>query len=282
MSQSNDPTVSALQGQVAAAKAQYDALNNVYNQLSDNYDDTLDALEDQKDKAYENLEDARISYELNVGSEEKNGTLENSLEMARISYNNALENLAKATVTAPVSGTITVKNVSVSGMASQQAPAYVIKQEGTQLVAFSLAAHTAETLDIGDEVVVVYNGEDYAATIVEMATQSTQGTGLFAMKAETVDPLPTSFSGTTVKVRVPTYNLQNTVIIPLDSVYYDENQAFVYIYENGFAVRKDIVTDVSTNEDVVVLEGVQVGDRLITTWHPELEDGSEVVLRTGA
>ena len=44
------------------------------------------------------------------------------------------------------------------------------------------------------------------------------------------------------------------------------------------AVRADVVTGISSAEEVVILSGITAGDQIITTWHPDLRDGAAVAL----
>ena len=105
--------------------------------------------------------------------------------------------------------------------------------------------------------------------------------GLYAAKARTDESLGTSRSGGVVKVQASTARAENALVLPLELVEYDGNQPYVYVYRDGVAVRTDLTTGISSAEEIVILDGLSPEDQVITTWHPDLEDGAAVTLMNG-
>ncbi len=201
------------------------------------------------------------------------------MDLAKISYDNAVKALNEAKVYAPVSGIVSAKNVSVSDMAAPGAPAYVIDQEGAApMISFNLSEDGANALSVGSPVTVVYNGKEFEAQITELSNAANPQTGLYAAKAQTSEPLGTSRSGGVVKVKASTAKAEDALLLPLDMLEYDENQPFVYVYRDGTAVRVDVTTGISSADEVVILSGLTAEDQIITTWHPDLKDGAAVAL----
>lgn len=252
------------------AKAAYDQLNAQYDQL----DETVDSLRD-------NISTLRDTYRNTAGDEEAGivGTVQSQVDLAKISYDNAVKNLNDARVYAPVSGIVSAKNISVSDFASPGMPLYVIEPEGdAPMVSFNLSEDGANALSVGSPVMVIYSGAEYPARITELANTASLQTGLYAAKAQTDEPLPTSRSGGVVKVQASTAKAENALLLSLDLLEYDGNQPYVYVYRDGTAVRVDVVTGISSADDVVILSGITEKDQIITTWHPDLKDGAAVTL----
>ena len=84
-----------------------------------------------------------------------------------------------------------------------------------------------------------------------------------------------------MKVQASTAKAEDALVLPLDLLYYDGNQPYVYVYRDGTAVRTDLTTGISSAEEIVILSGLSPEDRVITTWHPDLEDGAAVTLMEG-
>ena len=59
-------------------------------------------------------------------------------------------------------------------------------------------------------------------------------------------------NGTTVSIKTVTRVDNNAVTVPMDSVYYDDDQAYVFISEGGKAVRRDVETGISDDDGIVV------------------------------
>ena len=269
-----DEDIAALEKAAAAAAEGYNQAQNAYIQ---NYD----KLDEQVSSARKNLVNARDTYKNTKGDEDEGitGTVQSQIDLAKISYDNAMKALNEAKVYAPVSGIVSAKNVAVSDMVSPGAPAYVIDQEGAApMVSFNLSEDGANALTVGSPVTVVYSGQEYPAHITELSNSANPQTGLYAAKAQTDEPLGTSRSGGVVKVKASTAKAENALLLPLELLEYDENQPFVYVYRDGTAVRVDVATGISSAEEVVILSGITAGDQIITTWHPDLKDGAAVAL----
>ncbi len=264
----------ALQAEVVAAEAAYAAAQTKLAEAAR----LVDTYETRTKNAREDANFARDTYELTKGDEDSGtpGTTYSAVEQARINYENAVKNLGKTKVYAPVSGVIAMKSVNESVMASPQSPAYVITSEGGHVVSFNLSEDAANALSIGDTVTVIYSGKEYPAVLLELSRQANASTGLYAAKAQPLQDLGTNHTGTAVKVRASTAKAADVLLLPLDVVEYDGNQPFVYVYRDGVAVRANLVTGMSTAEAIVVTAGITKQDYIITTWHPDLRDGAAV------
>ena len=269
-----DEDIAALEKAAAAAAEGYNQAQNAYIQ---NYD----KLDEQVSSARKNLVNARDTYKNTKGDEDEGitGTVQSQIDLAKISYDNAMKALNEAKVYAPVSGVVSAKNVSVSDMVSPGAPAYVIDQEGAApMVSFNLSEDGANALSVGSPVTVVYNGQEFSAQITELSNSANPQTGLYAAKAQTDEPLGTSRSGGVVKVKASTAKAEDAMLLSLDLLEYDGNQPFVYVYRDGKAVRTDVTTGISSAEEIVILSGLTKEDQIITTWHPDLKDGAAVTM----
>ena len=62
--------------------------------------------------------------------------------------------------------------------------AYVIQTDGEQVVNFDVSAEAASALSLGDEVTIIYGGNEYAAVVTELSVQADETTGLFSVTAQ--------------------------------------------------------------------------------------------------
>ncbi len=90
------------------------------------------------------------------------------------------------------------------------------------------------------------------------------------------DALP---SGTKVKLTVISDKADSTLSIPMDAVNYSAGEAFVYVYNDGVAVKTDIEVGIYDEKYIQVLSGLDASSKVITSWSNELYDGAEVLLR---
>ena len=83
-------------------------------------------------------------------------------------------------------------------------------------------------------------------------------------------------SGSSVTVKVDSYRDDSGIVVPYDCVYYSNGEPFVYVIENGVAVRKDVTTGMFDEKHIVIIDGVKAGDQVITSWSSDLRDGVKV------
>lgn len=268
----------------------YNSLADQYSDALDDYDDTKSTVAASKNNAYKDLLQAQNELELVTGAAytEQKAVIEAqlkasqlSLEASQLSLEEAQRNIDKASVYAPVSGKIQTCDAEQYAIASTNSPAFTILNDDTVQLTFNASADGASALNVGDTVTVTRSGETYDAIISEVASEADASSGLFPIKASLSETAAGLLPGISVKVSAATAKAENVLLIPVDNVYYDGDQPYVFTYESGNAVRKDLVTGMSDAETIVVEEGLQPSSLIITTWHPDLADGAAVLLADG-
>ena len=182
-------------------------------------------------------------------------------------------------VSSPVSGVITQKNVTVNNMAAQGSPAYVISADDGVNVVFYVAETVMKELTIGQKISIERNGEQFEAQISENVGVADAASGLFKIKASLISGADRLISGTNVKITLATQRADHVMTIPVDSVYYESQKAYVYCMEDGKAVKTQIETGITNNESVEVQSGLTVDSQVITTWTSQLKDGAAVKIK---
>lgn len=183
-----------------------------------------------------------------------------------------------ANVEAPVSGVVTSKYITVNNMAAAGSPAYVITADDTQYVDFYVSEAVMERLMVGQEIKVTRNNSEYTAKITENSGVADATNGLFFVKAQVVPGGEKLINGTKVKLTLATDSRSSVITVPVDSVYYLNEQSYVYVYSNGKAARRDVVTGISDGKRIEITDGLNEQDKVITTWASQLRDGIDVTL----
>lgn len=197
-------------------------------------------------------------------------------ENAQIAYNTQLES---SNVTTPIAGKIESYNVEVHDMISPQTQVCVVSGEGSKAVTFYVTERIVVGINIDDEIKIEKNGSEYSAVVTEVSSMIDESTGLFKIKAavETGDALPT---GSSVKLYVTSEKAENVMTIPVDAVYYEGGDAFVYTYVEGKVQKNAVSEGLFDSEYIEISEGLNEDSQVIVSWSSELYEGSEVVLET--
>ena len=238
----------------------------------------LNAAETAMENLGEMYEIAKKSKELSQGSgvEDTKKQLNTGLQLAGLGVDSAELALSYYQVTTPISGKVTGKNVEVNGMATSASPAYVIANDNTMNVTYNVSEAVKNTLTVGQNITVERNGVEYTGVITEVANAVNQATGLFQVKAAVQangEQLP---SGVSVKISSETYKAENDLIVPYDAVYYDNKGAYVYVVDNGTAVKTYVTTGIFNDEEIQILDGISEGTKIVTSWSPRLMDGVQI------
>lgn len=271
------------------ARSDYNNYAEQYSEALDDYDDYKSSVATSKNNAYKDLVKAQQEMELATGDayQEQKAVTEAqlkssklSLESSLLSLESAQRDLDKTKVFTPVSGKITACNVEPYRMANSNTAAFVIKNDDSVQLTFNASSDGAAALNIGDNITVSRGSETYQATITEIETEADASSGLFPIKAdleEGCNLLP----GVSVKVAATTAKAENSLMVPIDHVYYDGDQPYVFVYSDGKAHRADLKTGMSNETEIVVEDGITSSSLIITTWHPDLADNVDVLLAEG-
>ena len=163
-------------------------------------------------------------------------------------------------------------------MASQQTQAYIIQSDTKEKIIFYVAEETQKNITVGNTAVITKNGTDYNAKITNVENTIDGNTGLFKIEAQLINNSDDLISGSVVGIKTVTRETKNALTVPINAVYYDGNQPYVYVAEGDISVRKDIETGLSDEEDIEVTGGLNDEDRVIITYSAQLKDGAKIEL----
>ncbi|MDR1547327.1 MAG: efflux RND transporter periplasmic adaptor subunit [Hungatella sp.] len=234
--------------------------------------------------AKKNLDRYTVLYAAGDVAEADYQSLADKVEMARLQYENAKIaykiQMESSQVTAPIAGRVESFNISVHDMVSPQTTLCVISGEGGKSLTFYVSERIVGGLKAGDSIRVEKNGTDHEAAITEVSTMLDQASGLFKVKASIPDGDALA-TGTSVKLYVIAQRAENVLTVPVDSVYYEGGNPFIYTYADGSLKKNAVTVGLADNEYVEVQSGITAEDQVVTTWTSELYDGSKVTLAGG-
>lgn len=231
--------------------------------------------------ARKNLDRMTILYTAGDVAEADYQSLKDNVEMARLQYENAKIayniQMESSQVTAPIGGKVESLNISVHDMVSPQSVLCVISGEGGKAVTFYASERIVNGLKAGDSINVEKNGTGYEAAITEVNTMVDEASGLFKVKASI--PEGDRFAtGTSVKLTVISQKAADVLTVPVESVYYEGGDPFIYTYADGALKRNAVTVGLADVDYAEIQAGISAEDQVITTWTSELYDGSKVTL----
>lgn len=244
----------------------------------------IDQLSTQIEALEDNIDATRDAANSSAGTEVNDAQIraaETGVESAR--YQKDLY-----TVTSPISGIVEAVNVTENQLSAQGYPAFTISDKEAMQVSFYVPEDVRNYLRIGDEVRLEDASQKIKGSVSSIGTAVDPQKGLFKVEAQITTVTDRSLlSNTSVSLTLVTNSVKNEIMIPFDAVYYDNDQAYVFVAEKGDgsdkAVRKNVTAGAYNNEMIVILEGLSEGDQVITTWGAGLKDGAAIeVIHSGS
>ena len=250
----------------------------------DNYDDTLALLEigaasqAEVDQARQTLMSAQAGLE---AAQASLSSAQAGIQTAQVGVASAQYQLSLYNLTAPISGVVEAVNVTENNFASSGTAAFVISNGANKTVTFYVTDSVRQTLTPGQAVTVNYNGQTYEGAITEISGVVNAQVGQFQVKA-VIDGAQDLPDGLSVELTTTAHQAIGAVVVPSDAMFFENGVAYVYIMQNGTAVRTNVTIGLYTADEIAVTSGLTPGDEVITTWSASLRDGSAVRLANEA
>lgn len=246
----------------------------------------LDAAKIQLNDAQTNLNRMKVLYESGDISAQAYEQVVSGVEAAKLQVKGlqlAYDAQMDATVVkAPISGRLESFSVVEHNMVSTGMVG-VITSAGSKTVNFAVTERVQQGIKVGDPFTVEKNGMEYHGSITEVGTMVDMQTGLFMVKAslENADGIA---NGSMVKLYVTAQKSEDAMTVPADCVYYDDGEAFVYVYENESGLAKKVFVEdgLVDAEKIEIVSGLDYEDQVIVSWTRELYDGAAVQIKETA
>ena len=214
----------------------------------------------------------RIRKERVVQIEVQMIMLEENLKISQSSFESLL-------VRAPISGQLTSFPVEIGESKQNGQRLGQIDVVDQYKVVAQIDEFYVSRVTAGQAASFTLVGIDYAASVVKVYPQITQGT--FEVDLEFEGPTPGNIRrGQTLQIELTLGNPVETLLLPLGGFIQDTGGNWVFVLDNTgeYALRRDIRVGRRNNRYVEVREGLQQGDRVITSSYSQMEDMERIQL----
>jgi len=222
-------------------------------------------------------------WEQEIGTEVQYLTAKNQKESLERRLATLKEQLKLSKVYAPISGVVDEIMPKVGEMLNPGYPAFRIVNASDLSLKANLSEVHLPYIKRGDKVKVSF-------PTINMETEAK-----VTAVGQSIDPNNRTFK---VEVKLPNNRLfkanmfgeisvndqtvDEAIVIPLELIQQTDVGQFVYIVEkneegNWLSKRKNVQLGLSAEGEVLVKEGLAVGDKLVTIGYKDLSDGQEVV-----
>lgn len=267
------------QENLETAQRSYDRTKALYEQGAapkvdlENAETTLKTAQTDLDTAKANAEASRLSIE----------TQRANIQASQVSLDTLRESLQNTIITAPTSGVIDGKNVTVGqyinvgtvlGKVENISPIYaVIEVKDSDLSYVKLGVNAKFKFSDNDS--TEYDGVVKSIDGVADATSR-----VFKCRIQIDNKDGKLKPGVFGNVKIATDENRKAITLPLKSIGGSEGNYYVFINNNGIAKKQIITTGEITGDTVEIKSGVKDGDNVIWTNVDTLQDGDSVKVVT--
>lgn len=189
--------------------------------------------------------------------------------------------IAKQGISAEFSGVITSLNVIEGMTVMEEGQLLTLASNEKVKVSISIGTYDLERIAVGQTATIEIAGREYAGTVTKInhvATQSLSGVTQLSAEIHIDNPDEFIYLGLDAKAKVLTAQASDVYVLPISAIYADKEGDFVYVEEDGFAVRKNIVAGISSSEYIEIKEGLTTSDKVIVSSQTLLEEGMAVAV----
>ncbi|WP_368487607.1 efflux RND transporter periplasmic adaptor subunit [Clostridium sp. BJN0013] len=209
-------------------------------------------------------------------SEDKQVAL-NQLNTAKANYDLEESLLNDATMTADMDGYV-VDILGKEGEMQQAGNPVILFRSENQVITVGLSEDDVKKVKVGTKAQVNIGDDKAQGEIINIVQSADSTSGTYSTEIKISTPIDASkyYVGETSTVYID-MGETNSISIPISSVLND-GEDYVYVVENGHAVKKNITLG-DTDEDKVLIEGLKDGDELVVEGMKNLKSGYKVIVK---
>lgn len=172
----------------------------------------------------------------------------------------------KDEITSPIKGVISQLNCTEGGEISAERPVIVIKDTENLIVRTKIPSDGFKEIYLNQKVIIYSDTSAVNGKITKIYPTAEKSEGdsrsfvAFEITPESCEDLT---CGAAVDLKLCSEVFEDVVVIPFDSVMFDEEYPYVYVNISGYAVKRRVVLGKEFETTVEIKEGLSENDRLV-------------------
>lgn len=270
---------------VYQAKTQLDVTKSNYERIKELYE--AQAVSQQKhDQSLAELNMAEAAYKsaLEKQSLIEEGASEDTIKAAQAQVGLAEANLKLAQaklddtiIESPISGRIGFVKFEPGEFVMSGVPIIQVIDDENMVVDLELSEEYISKIGLSDKVVInidSLSSKDFTGTITEISPAADNKSKLYPIEISISDSSNEIKPGMTASVTFELDKKENIIVVPIDATFEEYGELYVYIVEDGRAVKTKVVAGINDGKQVEINNGLQFNDVLIIKGQNNLRDGS--------
>jgi membrane fusion protein (multidrug efflux system) len=216
-----------------------------------------------KENEYRN----RILLQKGAVSQQEYDTSLSSYNTLRAQSEVVRAQIARTVIRAPFSGVIGLRNVSPGGYLSPTTPIATLVSTNPMKVTFSVAERYRSLIKPGTKVSfnIASSRRSFTATVYAIDPSINQASRTVTVRARAANPTNEITAGGFAKINLILEQSPRTIMVPTQCVVPDLKSSKVFIARNDTAVAVPVQTDLRTETQIEITQGLKPGDSVIVS-----------------
>ena len=189
-------------------------------------------------------------------------------------------NIALTELRAPFDGIIGLRNVSEGAYASPNVVVAKLTKISPLKIDMYIPERYADQIKIGTPLTFTVEGQNttYRASVYAKESEVDMATRTLAVRATYPNANGRLMPGRFISVRIRMQDIPNAIAIPTEAIVPEMGVDKVFLYRNGKAQSVAVKTGLRTDALIHIVEGLSVGDTIITSGTLQLREDLPVQL----
>ena len=230
-------------------------------------------------KAQEDFTSVKLLHEQGYVARREYDDAKLALETARSTFRAAKEADGARNLKAPISGTVSLKDLRYGEAVSPGRLAFQIVDLDDLIVEVNLPERDLARLRVGQKALIrseLLEGVEAEGRVERISPVVDPQSGTVKVTVALAKDQERILPGMFVQVEVVVATHSDALLIPKVSLVYDEGVATVFRLKEDGVERVEIKKGFAGSEDVEALEGLDAGDQLVVAGQGLLTDGAKV------
>lgn len=226
-----------------------------------------------------NLKRTRELFERKFVSQQALDNTEAGLKVQEAALALAQARLDKMRIKAPFSGVVGIRNVSVGDYVKEGQELINLEDISTLKIDFRLPESYLGQLKPGQTIEVSSDalpGQKFEAVLDAVNPLVDTGGRAIESRAHLANTDGRLRPGMFVRVRLIFEQRSKVLLVPEQAIVPDTKTPFVFVVQEGKAMRVPVKTGTRRNAQVEIVEGLKAGDEVVTAGQMKLRDGAPV------
>lgn len=231
------------------------------------------------EQAEDGYKRAQKVYEQGSLPEVKWIEIQSKVEQARAMEQIARKTLNDCNLYAPFSGMVGSYLLEEGANALPMQPVMTFLNIDTVIVKFSVPENEISSVQLGDELSIVVAALDYKlfnCHITEKGVAANTLSHSYTVKAAIANKDYSLLPGMVSKVLYGPSSEEQTLNIPANIIQTGSQGYYVWINDNGIAKRQNVKVGNYVGDNVIIKEGLKIGQQIITEGYLKLSDGCKI------